>query len=132
MEDKLFTFLMGQVEDVELAQELEEVSSEDNTAQLSAAQKINQALSTLPIDLQNLFADRLVAHMANPDALQTQAIALTSLAASAAQEVSSQQFAIPSGGDSKVAAAVLEAFLIHRQFEANQQQQQEHCTAFSM
>uniref|UniRef100_A0A7S2Y423 HSF-type DNA-binding domain-containing protein n=1 Tax=Entomoneis paludosa TaxID=265537 RepID=A0A7S2Y423_9STRA len=112
LEDDLFAMLGGNEQVIDDARS--EVVSMASTTSSVASQKVQSALSSLPSGLQSVFADRLVALVANPDALQSQADALASLAANASAEVSVQQMGSPTGGDPLVAAAVLEAFLARR------------------
>jgi hypothetical protein len=76
--------------------------------------KLQMALSRLPRNIQEAFVNRMVAVIAEPEAMQSQMEALSSLTISAAQEASSRMSGSHSSGDSQsvqLAASILETYL---------------------
>ena len=83
-EEAMLTHLLSQdMDDIKLLDDIhvpDFVPSDQTNLDSKVAGKIRKALANLPEHMQNVFADRLVALMSNPDALRAQADALTSLA----------------------------------------------------
>eukprot|EP00522_Entomoneis_paludosa_P014716 CAMPEP_0172447924 /NCGR_PEP_ID=MMETSP1065-20121228/7066_1 /TAXON_ID=265537 /ORGANISM="Amphiprora paludosa, Strain CCMP125" /LENGTH=389 /DNA_ID=CAMNT_0013199297 /DNA_START=35 /DNA_END=1204 /DNA_ORIENTATION=+ len=87
------------------------VVSDVTKPKAAAVEKISKVLATLPKEMQDSFADRLVALMSDPESLRAQADALTSLAENAAQHYGAEATV---ASNPEVAAAVLEAYLAQK------------------
>lgn len=88
--------------------------------------KVRIALGNLPKDMQGLFVDRIVSVIGNPQAMEQQVDAMTSLATSAADEAQRRLIAAGRSANDKhcarLASAVLGAYLTR--YSAQEQQQQ--------
>lgn len=91
-------------------------------------QKLRDALSALPAEMQEKFVDRMLAFVADPEGVKRQVEALTSLAMSAAEEAKKRlgPFSNEDSRTTELAGSILGAYLAKY---ACQQQQQQQLTA---
>lgn len=102
-----------------------DVSKPDTNVDPALVEKVRQSLGNLPKDMQSLFVDRIVDTIGNPQAMEQQVSAMTSLAASAADEAQRRLIAAGRSANDKhcarLASAVLGAYLTR--YSAQEQQQ---------